>query len=82
MNLHTHQLYLLEQLSESFKGWSAIWINTEGRSLIMKSSPDQIQSDFLGIRSAGRTIYLRFQCIRDFTHKQLYTKVLTNHITK
>jgi len=36
------QLYLLEQHSESFKRWSAIIrINTEGKSLVMKSSPDK-----------------------------------------
>jgi len=43
MNLHKHQLYLLEQHSESFKIWSAITfcirINTEGKSLIMKLGP-------------------------------------------
>ena len=40
MNLHKHQLYLLEQHSESFKSWSAIIrINTEGKSLIMKFCP-------------------------------------------
>ena len=40
MNLHKHQLYLLEQHSESFKIWSAIIrINTEGTSVIMKSGP-------------------------------------------
>ena len=34
MNLHKHQLYLLEQHSESFTIWSAIIrINTEGKSL-------------------------------------------------
>ena len=39
MNVHTHKLYLLEQHSESFGIWSAITkINTEGKSLIMKSS--------------------------------------------
>ena len=43
MNLHKHQLYLLEQHSESFKIWSAISrINTEGKSLIMKLGPDLI----------------------------------------
>ena len=37
MNLHKHQLYLLEQHSESFKIWSAIIrINTESKSSIMK----------------------------------------------
>ena len=37
MNLHKHQLYLLEQHSESFKIWSAIIrINTEGKSSILK----------------------------------------------
>ena len=37
MNLHKHQLYLLEQQNESFKIWSAIIrINTEGKSVIMK----------------------------------------------
>ena len=37
MHLHKHQLYYLEQHSESFKIWSAIIrINTEGKSLIMK----------------------------------------------
>ena len=42
MNLHTHQLYLLEQHSESFKILSAIIrINTEGKSLIMKFGPDK-----------------------------------------
>jgi len=40
MNLHTHQLYLPEQHSESFKMWATlIRINTEGKSLIMKSCP-------------------------------------------
>jgi len=43
MNLHTHQLYLLEQHSESFKLWSVIIrINTEGKCLIMESSPGLI----------------------------------------
>jgi len=37
MNLHKHQLYLLEQHSESFEIWSAnIRINTDGKSLIMR----------------------------------------------
>ena len=37
MSLNNHQLFLLEQHSESFKIWSAIIrINTEGKSLIMK----------------------------------------------
>ena len=37
MNLHKHQLYLLEQHNDSFKIWSAIIrINTKGKSLIMK----------------------------------------------
>ena len=40
MNLNTHQLYLLQQLGESFTIWSAI--NTEGKSLLMKSSPDHL----------------------------------------
>ena len=41
MNLHTHQLYLLEQHSESFKIWPAIIrINTEGKYLIMKLGPE------------------------------------------
>ena len=40
MNLHKHQLYLLEQHSESFNIWSAIIrITTEGKSLIMKLVP-------------------------------------------
>ena len=39
--VHTHQVYLLEQHSESFEIWSAIIkINTEGKSLIMKLGPD------------------------------------------
>jgi len=37
MNLHKHQLYLLEQHSNSFNIWSGIIrINTEGKSLIMR----------------------------------------------
>ena len=40
MNLHKHQLYLLEQHSETFKIWSTIIrINTEGKSLIMNLGP-------------------------------------------
>jgi len=31
MNLHKHQLYLLEQHSESFESWSANRINTKGK---------------------------------------------------
>ena len=39
MNLYKHQLYLLEQHSESFKIWSAIIrIKAERKSLILKSS--------------------------------------------
>ena len=48
MNLHTYQLYLLEQHRESFKNWSAIIrINTEGKSLIMKSNPVLIETYYL-----------------------------------
>jgi len=40
MNLHTHQLYLLELHSESFNIWSAIIrISIESKSLIMKLGP-------------------------------------------
>jgi len=40
MNLNKHQLYLLEQHSESFKSRSAIIrINAEDKSLIIKLSP-------------------------------------------
>jgi len=40
MNLHKYQLHLLEQHRTSLITWSASTrINTEGRSLIMKSSP-------------------------------------------
>ena len=43
MSVHKHQLYLLEQHSESFKIWSAIIrINTEGKSLIMQLGPDSL----------------------------------------
>jgi len=38
MNLHKHQLYLLEQHSESFKIWSAR-INTEGKSFDYEIGP-------------------------------------------
>ena len=39
MDLHKHQLHLLEQDSESFKILSiVIKINTDGKSLIMKSN--------------------------------------------
>ena len=45
MNLHKHQLYLLEKHSESFKIWSAIIrINTEGKCLIMKLGPGGLNS--------------------------------------
>mgnify|MGYP007091344545 CR=1 FL=1 len=40
MNLHTHQLYLLQQHSESFKSWSGIIkVTTTGKTLIMKLGP-------------------------------------------
>jgi len=40
MHVLKHQLYLLEQNSESFTIWSAIIrINTEGKSLNMKLGP-------------------------------------------
>jgi len=40
MNLHKHQLYLLEQHSESFKSWSVfIRVNTEDKSLIVIIGP-------------------------------------------
>jgi len=43
MNLHKHQLRLLEQHSESFKIWSTIIrIINEGKSLIMKLGPDTL----------------------------------------
>jgi len=43
MNLHTNQLYLLEQHSESFKIWSAIIrINTDGKCLIMELGPGHV----------------------------------------
>jgi len=40
MNLHKHQLYLLEHHSESSKiGTAFTRINTEGKSMIMKLCP-------------------------------------------
>jgi len=37
VHVHKHQLFLLEQHSESFKSWSAIIrINTYGKSWVMK----------------------------------------------
>ena len=39
--IHTHQLYLLKQHSESYNIWSAIMrINTEDKTLIVKFGPD------------------------------------------
>ena len=44
MNLHKHQLYLLEQHSELFKSWSAIIrINPESKSVIMKLGPGLVK---------------------------------------
>ena len=39
MHVHTHQLFLLEQYSNSFKSWSAVIGNNTnmGKSLILKS---------------------------------------------
>ena len=48
MNLHTYQLYLLEQRSETFKSLSAIiMIHTEGKSLIMKLGPLNLIAFFI-----------------------------------
>jgi len=50
MNLHKHQLYLLEQHSEAFKIWSAIIrINTEGKSSIMNLGPSYLRISRLTI---------------------------------
>ena len=57
MNLHTHQLYLLEQHSESFKIWLAIIrINTEGKSLIMKLGPGLVVMFTLGFIQTIKSI--------------------------
>ena len=43
MRVLNHQLYLLEQHSDSYKNMSAIIrINTQGKSLIMKLGPEYI----------------------------------------
>jgi len=48
MNLHKHQLHLLEQHSASFNIWSAIIrINTEGKSLIMKLDPHCVNCELM-----------------------------------
>jgi len=47
MNLHKHQLCLLEQHSESFKIWSSIRINTEGKSWIMRLGPQVVEGVLL-----------------------------------
>ena len=48
MNLHKHQLYLLEQHSESFKSWSGtVRINTKGKSLNMTLGPKLVNKTFL-----------------------------------
>jgi len=50
VNLLKHQLYFLEQQSESFKIWSAIIrINTEGNSLIMKLDPVRCTELYIAI---------------------------------
>ena len=51
MNLHKHQLYLLEQHRESFTSWSAIIrIDTEGKSLIMKLGPGPCCNQWIMIK--------------------------------
>ena len=56
MNLHEHQLYLLEQHSESFKIWLAIIrINIEGRSLIMKLGPG------VRLNKLASNLFIRYQ---------------------
>ena len=58
MNLHKHQLYLLEQHSESFKCWSAInRITNEGKSLIMKLGPGRRKSSLSLLSARLRTIF-------------------------
>ena len=59
MNLHKHQLYLLEQHRESFKIWSAIIrINTEGKSLIMKLGPGLLVQFLPRLQSVQIMIYV------------------------
>jgi len=46
MNLHKHQLYLLEQHNESFTIWSVIIrINTEGKYLVYEIGPWCLYND-------------------------------------
>ena len=59
MHLHKHQLYYLEQHSESFKIWSAIIrINTEGKSLIMKLGPGLLVQFLPRLQSVQIMIYV------------------------
>ena len=63
MNLHTQQLYLLIQHSESFKIVSAIIrIKTLGKSLIMKLSPEVtvINHVYYRLKHFKRLIYFPF----------------------
>ena len=44
-HVHRHQLYLSEQHSKSFEIWSEIIrINNEGKSLIMKLGPGEVEA--------------------------------------
>ena len=73
MNLHKHQLYLLEQQSESFKTSAIIRINTEGKSLIMKLGPglNLNESNFCqGVQNYRNTIPFHIQA--DVSHFYLF----------
>ena len=63
MNLHKHNVYVLEQHINSFKIWSAtIRINTEGKSMIIQSAPYLPPNDVYWCRamSAWGTIGRQF----------------------
>ena len=74
MNTYIHQLYLLEQHSESFKSWSAIIrINTEGKSFLFIC----LSSTFVGsacsfgfftLATAANDLRLRRISIPDLIH--------------
>ena len=54
MNLHKHQLYLLEKHNESFKSWSAI-NNIQNKNVSLFSTPHNFKNGFTNILSMYKT---------------------------
>ena len=76
MNLHKHQLYLLEQHSESYEISAAIIrINTEGKYLIMKVGPGLLTLFKYKWSSILPLYFIPQTFVKTFIHNHLFFNI-------